>query len=216
MHMHNKSIVLGSTGLIGKHLLSYLGEKDLSVIAISRRPIDDIPKNVSPMIIDFDEFLDQGHLPDCKHIYICLGTTIKKAGSKESFKKVDLDYCLGFAKKARESGATTISLVTSIGANADSKNFYLKTKGKLENEIKTMGFDSVNIFQPGLLLGNRDEIRPLEFLGQYGSYLLNMALLGPAMKYRSIDAKRVARTMANTADIAGVHYFTYEDFLGVQ
>ena len=216
MHMHNKSIVLGSTGLIGKHLLSYLGEKDLSVIAISRRPIDDIPKNVSPMIIDFDEFLDQGHLPDCKHIYICLGTTIKKAGSKESFKKVDLDYCLGFAKKARESGATTISLVTSIGANADSKNFYLKTKGKLENEIKTMGFDSVNIFQPGLLLGNRDEIRPLEFLGQYGSYLLNMALLGPAMKYRSIDAKRVARTMANTADIAGIHYFTYEDFLGVQ
>ena len=216
MHMHNKSIVLGSTGLIGKHLLSYLGEKDLSVIAISRRPIDDIPKNVSPMIIDFDEFLDQGHLPDCKHIYICLGTTIKKAGSQELFKKVDLDYCLGFAKKARESGATTISLVTSIGANADSKNFYLKTKGKLENEIKTMGFDSVNIFQPGLLLGNRDEIRPLEFLGQYGSYLLNMALLGPAMKYRSIDAKRVARTMANTADIAGVHYFTYEDFLGVQ
>lgn len=214
--MHNKSIVLGSTGLIGKHLLTYLGEKDLSVIAISRRPIDDIPKNVSPMIIDFDEFLDQGHLPDCKHIYICLGTTIKKAGSQESFKKVDLDYCLGFAKKARESGATTISLVTSIGANADSKNFYLKTKGKLENEIKAMGFDSVNIFQPGLLLGNRDEIRPLEFLGQYGSYLLNMALLGPAMKYRSIDAKRVARTMANTADIAGVHYFTYEDFLGVQ
>lgn len=214
--MHNKSIVLGSTGLIGKHLLTYLGEKDSSVIAITRRPIDNMPKNVSPMIIDFDEFLDQGHLPDCKHIYICLGTTIKKAGSQESFKKVDLDYCLGFAKKARESGATTISLVTSIGANADSKNFYLKTKGKLENEIKTMGFDSVNIFQPGLLLGNRDEIRPLEFLGQYGSYLLNMTLLGPAKKYRSIDAKRVARTMANTADIAGVHYFTYEDFLGVQ
>ena len=214
--MHNKSIVLGSTGLIGKHLLTYLGEKDLSVIAITRRPIKDIPKNVSSMIIDFDEFLDQGHLPDCKHIYICLGTTIKKAGSQESFKKVDLDYCLGFAKKARESGATTISLVTSIGANADSKNFYLKTKGKLENEIKTMGFDSVNIFQPGLLLGNRDEIRPLEFLGQYGSYLLNMTLLGSAKKYRSIDAKRVARTMANTADIAGVHYFTYEDFLGVQ
>ena len=214
--MHNKSIVLGSTGLIGKHLLTYLGEKDSSVIAITRRPIDNMPKNVSPMIIDFDEFLDQGHLPDCEHIYICLGTTIKKAGSKESFKKVDLDYCLGFAKKARESGATTISLVTSIGANADSKNFYLKTKGKLENEIKTMGFDSVNIFQPGLLLGNRDEIRPLEFLGQYGSYLLNMTLLGSAKKYRSIDAKRVARTMANTADIAGVHYFTYEDFLGVQ
>ena len=211
--MHNKSIVLGSTGLIGKHLLTYLGEKDLSVIAITRRPIEDIPKNASPMIIDFDEFLDQVHLPDCEHIYICLGTTIKKAGSQESFKKVDLDYCLGFAKKARESGATTISLVTSVGANADSKNFYLKTKGKLENEIKALGFDSVNIFQPGLLLGNRDEIRPLEFLGQYGSFLLNMFLFGSLKKYRSIEASKVAHAMANSSNNNGINYFSYEDFV---
>ena len=211
--MHNKSIVLGSTGLIGKHLLTYLCEKDLSVIAITRRPIEDIPKNASPMIIDFDEFLDQGHLPDCEHIYICLGTTIKKAGSQESFKKVDLDYCLGFAKKARESGATTISLVTSVGANADSKNFYLKIKGKLENEIKAMGFDSVNIFQPGLLLGNRDEIRPLEFLGQYGSFLLNMFLFGSLKKYRSIQASKVANAMANSTNNNGINYFSYEDFI---
>tara|TARA_B000000475_G_scaffold44259_1_gene33276 strand:+ start:3013 stop:3648 length:636 start_codon:yes stop_codon:yes gene_type:complete len=211
--MHNKSIVLGSTGLIGKHLLTYLGEKDLSVIAITRRSIKDIPKNASPMIIDFDEFLDQGHLPGCEHIYICLGTTIKKAGSQESFKKVDLDYCLGFAKKARESGATTISLVTSVGANADSKNFYLKTKGKLENEIKAMGFDSVNIFQPGLLLGNRDEIRPLEFLGQYGSFLLNMFLFGSLKKYRSIQASKVANAMANSTKNNGINYFSYEDFI---
>jgi len=211
--MHNKSIVLGSTGLIGKHLLNYLGEKGLSVIAITRRPIEDIPKNASPMIIDFDEFLDQGHLPGCEHIYICLGTTIKKAGSQESFKKVDLDYCLGFAKKARESGATKISLVTSVGANADSKNFYLETKGKLENEIKAMGFDSVNIFQPGLLLGNRDEIRPLEFLGQYGSFLLNMVLFGSLKKYRSIEASKVAKVMANSTKNNGINYFSYEDFI---
>ena len=211
--MHNKSIVLGSTGLIGKHLLTYLGEKDLNVIAITRRSIKDIPKNASPMIIDFDEFLDQGHLPGCEHIYICLGTTIKKAGSQESFKKVDLDYCLGFAKKARESGATKISLVTSVGANADSKNFYLETKGKLENEIKAMGFDSVNIFQPGLLLGNRDEIRPLEFLGQYGSFLLNMFLFGSLKKYRSIQASKVANAMANSTKNNGINYFSYEDFI---
>ena len=211
--MHNKSIVLGSTGLIGKHLLTYLGEKDISVIAITRRSIKDIPKNASTMIIDFDDFLDQGHLPGCEHIYICLGTTIKKAGSQESFKKVDLDYCLGFAKKARESGATTISLVTSVGANADSKNFYLETKGKLENEIKAMGFDSVNIFQPGLLLGNRDEIRPLEFLGQYGSFLLNMFLFGSLKKYRSIQASKVANAMANSTKNNGINYFSYEDFI---
>jgi len=165
------------------------------------------------MIIDFDEFLEQGHLPDCEHIYICLGTTIKKAGSQASFKKVDLDYCLGFAKKARESGVTKISLVTSVGANADSKNFYLKTKGELENKIKVMGFDSVNIFQPGLLLGNRDEIRPIEFLGQYGSFLLNMVLFGSLKKYRSIEASKVAYAMANSSNKNGINYFSYEDFI---
>ena len=211
--MHNQSIVLGSTGLIGKHLLTYLSEKDVNVIAITRTPINNLPKNVSPMIINFDSFLDQGYLPNCEHIYICLGTTIKKAGSQESFKKVDLDYCLGFAKKARLSGATKISLVTSVGANADSKNFYLKTKGQLENEIKAMGFDSVNIFQPGLLLGNRDEIRPLEFLGQYGSFLLNMVLFGSLKKYRSVEALKVANTMANSPKKNGINYFTYEDFI---
>ncbi len=211
--MQKKSIVLGSTGLIGKHLLTYLGEKDSSVIAITRRSINDLPKNVSTMIIDFDEFLVQGHLPDCEHIYICLGTTIKKAGSQESFKKVDLDYCLGFAKKARESGATKISLVTSVGADADSKNFYLKTKGQLENKIKAVGFDSVNIFQPGLLLGNRDEVRPLEFLGQYGSFLLNMVLIGALKKYRSIEASNVANSMANSSNKNGINYFSYEDFI---
>tara|TARA_B100001057_G_scaffold73507_2_gene67891 strand:- start:1636 stop:2271 length:636 start_codon:yes stop_codon:yes gene_type:complete len=211
--MQKKSIVLGSTGLIGKHLLTYLGEKDSSVIAITRRSINDLPKNVSTMIIDFDEFLVQGHLPDCEHIYICLGTTIKKAGSQASFKKVDLDYCLGFAKKARESGATKISLVTSVGADADSKNFYLKTKGQLENKIKAVGFDSVNIFQPGLLLGNRDEVRPLEFLGQYGSFLLNMVLVGALKKYRSIEASNVANSMANSSNKNGINYFSYEDFI---
>ena len=211
--MQKKSIVLGSTGLIGKYLLAYLGKKDLSVIAITRRSINNLPKNVSTMIIDFDEFLDQGHLPDCEHIYICLGTTIRKAGSQASFKKVDLDYCLGFAKKARESGVTKISLVTSVGANADSKNFYLKTKGKLENEIKAMGFDSVNIFQPGLLLGNRDEIRPLEFLGQYGSFLLNTVLFGSLKKYRSIEASKVAHAMVNSTKNNGINYFSYEDFI---
>ena len=211
--MHNQSIVLGSTGLIGKHLLTYLSEKDVNVIAITRTPINNLPKNVSPMIINFDSFLDQGYLPNCEHIYICLGTTIKKAGSQETFKKVDLDYCLGFAKKARESGATKISLVTSVGANADSKNFYLKTKGQLENEIKAMGFDSVNIFQPGLLLGNRDEIRPLEFLGQYGSFLLNMVLFGSLKKYRSIEASKVANAMANSSNNNGINYFSYQDFI---
>ena len=88
------------------------------------------------IIFDFDDFLENGSLPSCDHIYICLGTTIKKAGSQSEFKKVDFDYCVSFAKKAREAGTTKISLVSSVGANPYVKNFYLKTKGEVEEEIK--------------------------------------------------------------------------------
>ena len=120
------SLVIGSTGLIGKKLIFELAKKDSKVIAIARRSISNLPENVSLLDINFDDFLENGSLPSCDHIYICLGTTIKKAGSQSEFKKVDFDYCVSFAKKAREAGATKISLVSSVGANPYAKNFYLK------------------------------------------------------------------------------------------
>ncbi|MAQ32224.1 MAG: hypothetical protein CMD26_05810, partial [Flavobacteriales bacterium] len=138
--MSGASLVIGSTGLIGKKLIFELAKKDSEVIAIARRPISNLPKNVSLLNINFDDFFENGSLPSCDHIYICLGTTIKKAGSQSEFKKVDFDYCVFFAKKAREAGATKISLVSSVGANPYVKNFYLKTKGEVEEEIKKIDF----------------------------------------------------------------------------
>lgn len=157
--MSRASLVIGSTGLIGKKLISELAKKDSEVIAITRRSISNLPENVSLLDINFDDFLENGSLPSCDHIYICLGTTIKKAGSQSEFKKVDFDYCVSFAKKAREAGATKISLVSSVGANPYSKNFYLKTKGEVEEEIKKIDFQYINIFRPSLLLGSREENR---------------------------------------------------------
>ena len=119
--MPNISLVIGSTGLIGKKLLLELSSKGDQVIAVTRRSIKNIPSDISILKINYDNFLDNESLPFCNHVYICLGTTIKKAGSQKEFKKVDLDYCVAFAKKARESGATNISLVTSIGANSYAK-----------------------------------------------------------------------------------------------
>jgi len=210
--MSYKALVIGSTGLIGKNLLFELCKKDIEVIALTRRPMRNLPDNVNLLEINFDGFLENDSFPVCDHIYICLGTTIKKAGSKSEFKKVDLDYCLAFAKKAREFGATKISLVSSVGANPSVKNFYLKTKGELEEEIKSIDFAEINIFRPSLLLGHRDESRSIEKIGQNLSLLINLFLIGYLSKYKCVKAETVAYSMANSTPNYGIRYFYYDDF----
>tara|TARA_X000001036_G_scaffold364153_1_gene348238 strand:- start:686 stop:1327 length:642 start_codon:yes stop_codon:yes gene_type:complete len=210
--MTTTSIVLGSSGLIGAHLLHELKKKDTNIVAVMRRSEKNLPKKIIPLVIDFDDFIENGVLPECDHLYICLGTTIKKAGSKVEFRRIDLDYCLAFAKKAKESGASKISVVTSIGANAKSSNFYLQTKGLLEEEIKKLGFDSVCIFQPGLLLGKRKENRPLEKISQKISFIMNIFLVGRLRIYKSVKAHDIAHSMANHSLSHGIKILRYDDF----
>ena len=210
--MSGTSLVIGSTGLIGKKLLFELAKKDSEVIAIARRSINNLPENVSLLDINFDDFLENGSLPFCDHIYICLGTTIKKAGSQSEFKKVDFDYCVSFAKKAREAGATKISLVSSVGANPFAKNFYLKTKGEVEEEIKKIDFQYINIFRPSLLLGRREENRFLEKIGQNLSSFINLFLIGSLRKYKSIKSSNVAYCLANYQQSGGIKYLYFDDF----
>ena len=206
------SLVIGSTGLIGKKLIFELSKKDSKVIAIARRSISNLPENVSLLDINFDDFLENGSFPSCDHIYICLGTTIKKAGSQSEFKKVDFDYCVSFAKKAREAGATKISLVSSVGANPFAKNFYLKTKGEVEEEIKKIDFQYINIFRPSLLLGRRKENRFLEKIGQNLSSFINLFLIGSLRKYKSIKSSSIAYCLANYQQSGGIKYLYFDDF----
>ena len=210
--MSNTSLVIGSTGLVGKKLLFELAKKESEVIAITRRFISNLPENVSLLNINFDDFVENGSIPSCDHLYICLGTTIKKAGSQSEFKKVDFDYCLSFAKKAREAGATKISLISSVGANPYVNNFYLKTKGEVEEEIKKIDFQAINIFRPSLLLGQRAESRFLEKIGQNLSSFINFFLIGHLRKYRSVKASNVAYCMANYEQNGGIKYLYFDDF----
>ena len=210
--MSSTSLIVGSTGLIGKKLIFELAKKNSEVIAITRRSISNLPENVGLLDINFDDFLKNESLPSCDHIYICLGTTIKKAGSQSEFKKVDFDYCVSFARKAREAGATKISLVSSVGANPYTKNFYLKTKGEVEEEIKKIDFQVINIFRPSLLLGRRDESRFLEKIGQNLSSFINLFLIGYFRKYKSIKSSKVAYCMANYKQSGGVRYIYFDDF----
>ena len=208
------SIIAGSTGLIGGNVIEVLSTKKQSVIALTRRSIPNLPPTITEMIIDFDAFEKNGSLPSCNNIFICLGTTIKTAGSKENFKKVDINYCLSIAKKAKEAGAETLSLVSSVGANSSSKNFYLKTKGELEEALQELGFLTVNIFRPSFLVGERSEKRLAEKISIKLAKILDLFLIGSASKYRSVKAESLAKTMVSKVDSKpGVNYFYFDDFL---
>ena len=208
------SIIAGSTGLIGGNVIKVLSTKKQSVIALTRRSIPNLPPEITEMIIDFEAFEKNGSLPSCNNIFICLGTTIKTAGSKENFKKVDINYCLSIAKKAKEAGAETLSLISSIGANSSSKNFYLKTKGELEEAVQQLGFLRVNIFRPSFLVGERSEKRLAEKITIKLAKILDLFLIGPASKYKSVKAESLAKTMVSKVDSKpGVNYFYFDDFL---
>ena len=208
------SIIAGSTGLIGGNVIKVLSNKKQSAIALTRRSIPNLPPNITEMIIDFDAFEKNGSLPSCNNVFICLGTTIKTAGSKENFRKVDIDYCLSIARKAKESGAETLSLISSIGANSSSKNFYLRTKGELEESIQSLGFSTVNIFRPSFLVGERSEKRLAEKIAINLAKIMDLFLIGTASKYRSVKAESLAKTMVLKADgKPGNNYFYFDDFL---
>ena len=137
------SLVVGSTGLVGETLLGELCVKGNKVKALSRNPSQSLNPLIENIKVDFDKLnLYQEHFKEVEEVYICLGTTIAKAGSQKAFEKVDIDYCLETAKQSLNAGVKNLSLITSIGADSDSSNFYLRTKGIVENKISQLNFQS--------------------------------------------------------------------------
>ena len=209
------SIIAGSTGLVGSNILSYLSDNNHKPIALARSPIKEIPSNAKELIIDYDSLLTEGSLPSCDHVFVCLGTTIKIAKSKENFKIVDLDYPLAVAQKALDSGAKKLTLISSVGADSKSKNFYLRIKGELEDAILELSFESINIFRPSFLIGQGGRHRAIsEKILMKVAKIFDIFCIGSARKYRSIDAQVLAKKMASTLDAdPGVHYFYFDDFV---
>lgn len=128
--------------------------------------------------------------------YCCLGTTLRRAGSREAFRAVDLEGVGAFAFAAREHGAGFFGLVSAAGADAASRNFYLRTKGQAEARVAALGFERLAIMQPGLLRGPRQEFRLGERLGQLVAPLSDALLLGPLARYRSVSIDTVAAALA--------------------
>ena len=212
MHL---SIIAGSSGLVGNNILNQLCEDNHNVIAISRKPISGLHPKTSELVIDFESFLIDGSLPACNHVFLCLGTTMKIAGNKNNFRRVDFDYSLDIAKKAFESGAKKLTLISSGGADSSSKNFYLRVKGELEDAIINIGFESVNIFRPGFLTGAGGRKRAVsEKIFMKLAKFLDLVLIGSARKYRSINAEVLAKKIVSTLNSKpGVNYYYYDDFI---
>ena len=211
-----KYLVAGSTGLIGKNLTNILS-KDSPVTALTRRNFN-FPDNVTEKIVDFDNEYD---LPRADHLFICLGfpvelldLVIMRKSVKKLFYKVDYEYVCNLAEKAKSSGIENLSVVSSVGASKNSFNYYLKTKGLMEEQLKDLNFHTLNIFQPSHLLGKRE--KPIGHDVKLFEDITNATgnlLFGPFAKFKNVQANEIANLMFEKSKNCnkGINYFNRMD-----
>lgn len=192
------AVLIGATGLVGESLLDLLlSHEDYQKVTVIARKTHEGNSSVKLdwVVNDFTDPSTYRDLIKGNDLYITLGTTMAKAGSKESFIKVDKDLVLQIARYGQMNGVTQISLVTAVGADPDSSIFYNRVKGELEREIMELPFGAIHIFQPSMLLGERPESRPLEAVGQWIFRGVNAILGSKLGKYQAVHATAVAKAM---------------------
>lgn len=205
-----KLLLVGATGLVGGHVLrqALADERVELVVAPSRRALPEQPKLLSPLV-DYDHLPEHEAWWQADAVICTLGTTIKTAGSREAFRRVDHDYPLAVAQLARRHGTPTYALNSALGADASSSIFYNRVKGELERALAGLGFSSLTHVRPGLIGGERKEFRT-------GERLMEVALraLGPLVppRYRINPAEVIARALLAAAIAAepGVHVVASE------
>ena len=213
------AVVIGATGLIGNIVVEELLNDDAFSIVrtLTRKPLTIIHPKLQQRIVNFSDMNDyKEKFGEGDIIFCCIGTTQKKVqGDKEAYKKVDYDIPVNAARIGISRGYKKYVLVSAIGANESSSNFYLQLKGKTENAIKEFSFRSISIFRPAQLLGKRNEYRPAEKFLQPVTRFISLFLFGSLKKYRSIQAKDVAKAMVKESkqNNPGVHYFEYTQIM---
>ena len=199
--MNKTALVAGGTGLVGNHLVDYLVDcEDYSEIKVLiRKGSKYYNQHVTLIEVDYDQISEYRKSLHANVVFCCLGTTIKKAGSKKQFYEVDFTYPFQLAQISLENKSEQFNIITSSGANSKSLVFYSKVKGEIENAISNLGMENINIFRPSLLLGKRNEYRMGEQAGAILAKIMNPFLIGKLRKYRAIQAKIVARAMVNVS-----------------
>lgn len=209
------AIVIGATGLVGSTLVKQLLENlDYSkVVLLLRKPLNISHPKLVQEVVNFDK-LDASKIVG-DDLFCAMGTTLKKAGSKEAQYKIDCTYPYEIGKIAKANGVKQFIMVSSVGANFDSSNFYLRTKGDLEKKIHNLNFHTFVSVRPSMLLGDREEYRLGEKVGTVLSNILSPLLFGNLRKYHGVEAYDVAKAMQRFANqgLNGIKYVEYDEIM---
>jgi uncharacterized protein YbjT (DUF2867 family) len=200
MVMGRSVLLCGATGLVGGECLRLLvGDPEIErIVVLTRRPLASNPGGtgdavkVEQRVVDFDRLADEAAAMDVEQVFCALGTTMQKAGSKERFRTVDLEYPLQIARLARGQGAHHFLLVSAKGASSGSRIFYSRVKGELEDAVTALDYPAVTIVRPSLLLGDREEFRLGERIAERLSFLAPPSL-------RPVPAADVAAALMQAA-----------------
>lgn len=205
MHAPVRLLLVGATGMVGRHLLAQAlnDPRVAAVTAPARRVLPAHPKLSSPLV-DFDSLPDVADWWQADAAICTLGTTLRAAGSKAAFRRVDHDHPLAIARLTRAAGTPVYVLNSAIGADAASRFFYNRTKGELEQALTRVGFESLTFVRPGVIGGRREEFRPGE-----RALAMTLGLIGPLLPraWRINPAPSIARELLEAAlrPAAGVH-----------
>jgi uncharacterized protein YbjT (DUF2867 family) len=207
--LNKTALLLGASGLTGRNVLQLLLNDGLytQVTIYVRRPVKLSHPKLIQQVINY-ETLDTAVEAD--DVFCCLGTTIKKAGSQEAFRQVDLVYPLRVAALQLAAGSTQFNLISAVGASEKSGVFYSRIKGEVEQALQRMGFPQLNIFRPSIIIGERDERRTGEKIALGMARVIAPLLIGSLRKYRPVTALAIARAMLHYAHAAeqGIHIIT--------
>ena len=195
------ALIAGASGLVGGHCLNLLLQSDRysQVTSIGRHDLPLIHPKLEQKVVDFNKLKTASAALVADDVFCCLGTTIKKAGSKDAFYKVDHTYVVELAKITSQKGASQFLVVSAMGADASSMFFYNKVKGEMERDVQQQEFDAVHIFRPSLLLGEREEKRSGEEWASKIMKPLSNLMVGPLKNYKPIEAETVAKAMVYAA-----------------
>jgi uncharacterized protein YbjT (DUF2867 family) len=206
-------LLFGATGLVGGECLQQALQQGHAVIAPTRRALPKHPSLTNPVITMQPERLaeDLALQAGISEAICCLGTTIKEAGSPDAFRRIDVDLVLAAGRAAYKNGCNHMLVVSSVGADQNARNFYLRCKGDMEVGLSALGFVRLDIMRPGLLIGPRNSKRPGEAISQMLLPLLDPILIGGLRKYRTIYGRDVALSLLKqsreTAPGHFVHHF---------
>ena len=195
--MAYKAVIAGASGLVGSHLLTALlqAPEYTAVSILVRNTIRVAHPKLKQIVVDFSHLADHGAEIEGNAVFCCLGSTLKKTPDLKDYREIDHDYPLQLGHLALQNGVRQYHFVSALGANASKSNFYLKTKGETEDELKKLALESLHIYRPGLLTGHRTNFRPLESIAGAVMKAVAPLLVGPLKKFRSISARSVAIAM---------------------